>query len=85
MHEESLFRDLRRALEELAAREQTSHIVRVRVWVGALSHLTEARLREAWPHIVGATAAQGSMLEVEVSSEVSDPRSTSVVLTSVDL
>jgi hydrogenase nickel incorporation protein HypA/HybF len=85
MHEERLFRDLRERVISIAEVEGAPRIVRVRLWVGALSHLTETRLREAWPDVVRGTPAEGSQLEVELSWDATDPRAQGVVLTSVDV
>lgn len=85
MHEEALLRDLRRALAELAAGERPARIVRARVWLGALSHVSEARLRDAWGDIVRGGPADGCAVEVERSSDPEDPLASAVVLRAVDL
>ncbi|MGA8664300.1 MAG: hydrogenase maturation nickel metallochaperone HypA [Thermoplasmata archaeon] len=73
MHEETLLRDLRRKVEEIGRREGGVPIRRVRVWVGALSHVRPSTLEERWPEVVDGTPAEGSRLEVEVSDDLSDP------------
>lgn len=83
MHEEALFKDLRRKIGEIAATQGVRRIERVTLWVGALSHLTEAHLREDWPRVVEGTAAEHCTLEVKVSNDLNDPRAQSVVLESV--
>jgi hydrogenase nickel incorporation protein HypA/HybF len=85
MHEAGLFRDLRTKMIEIAEVERVPRIARVRVWVGALAHLSEARLREAWPDLVRGTPAEGSRLEVELSLDATDPRAQGIVLASVDV
>ncbi len=85
MHEEALLRDLRRALGELAGRQGSGRIVRARVWLGALSHVSEPRLREAWPGIVDGGPAHGCALEVETSDDMTDPLASAVVLRAVDV
>ncbi len=84
MHEERLFAQLRGALER-AADGQSGRLVVVRVWIGALSHLTEERLREAWPALTQGGPAAGATLRVEVSSDLAHPDAGTVVLVSVDL
>ncbi|EQD63551.1 hypothetical protein B1B_06989 [mine drainage metagenome] len=85
MHEEALFRDLRRKLEEIAREEHAAQISRVSVWVGALSHVSEEILRSRWPTTVEGTAARSSRLEVQLSTDVNDPRATRIVLTQLDI
>jgi len=85
MHEQAMYRDLLRKIEEVSAAERVHRITRIRLWVGALSHLTEDRLREQWPHETRGTVAEGARLEVEVSADPGDPRAQGVVLTSIDV
>ncbi len=85
MHEEALLRDLRRALGELAVGERPARIVRARVWLGALSHVSESRLRDAWEGLVRGGPADGCAVEVETSSDPADPLASAVVLRAVDL
>ena len=85
MHEEAMVRELVRKVGEVAQAEGAPRVTRVRLWVGALSHLTEGGLRNRWPAATQRTVAEGSQLELTVSTDVSDPRSTEVVLESVDL
>jgi hydrogenase nickel incorporation protein HypA/HybF len=85
MHEEALAADLRRKLEELGRSDPALRIVRVRLWVGALSHLAEPALRDLWPRIAGGTRAESARLDVEVSDDPADPRAQGVVLVSIDV
>ena len=85
MHEEALLTDLRRKIEELARAQGAHRIVRVHLWVGALSHITERHLHEEWPRVVRGTAAETAELEVETSADPHDPRAQDVVLASLSL
>ena len=85
MHEEAMVRDLVRKVEEVARGEGSSRVTRVRIRVGALSHLTAAGLRDRWRIVTLRTAAEGSRLDLAVSSDPHDPRSTEIVLESVDV
>jgi hydrogenase nickel incorporation protein HypA/HybF len=82
MHEEALFRDLRRELVQALLREGGGRVVEVRVWVGALSHVGSDRLTDSWPRIVEGTPAEGSRLVVVPSEDVRNPLAGSVVLSS---
>jgi hydrogenase nickel incorporation protein HypA/HybF len=73
MHEETLLRDLRRKLVEVARREGDLPIHRVRIWIGALAHTTPEALRRRWPEVVAGTPAQRAALEIGVSDDPFDP------------
>jgi hydrogenase nickel incorporation protein HypA/HybF len=85
MHEQAMYRDLLRKVTEVAQDERAGRVTRVRLWVGALSHLTEPQLLAQWPEVTRGTVAEGATLEVQVSSDPDDPRAQSVVLTSLDV
>lgn len=80
-----MVRDLVRKVEEVARTEGAPRVTKVRLWVGALSHLTANGLRARWPDATRRTAADGSALDLTVSVDPQDPRATEVVLESVDL
>jgi hydrogenase nickel incorporation protein HypA/HybF len=85
VHEEALLRDLARAVRDVTDENGIRRVVRVRVWIGALSHLTEAVLRERWLDVVAGTAAEGAALDITVSDDLDDPRAQGVVLVAVDV
>ncbi len=80
-----MLQDLRRKLVEVAAREGTSRVARVRLWVGALSHISEEQLRRQWPRVVDGTLAYSAALDVTISSDLDDPRAQGLVLLSLDV
>lgn len=83
MHEEAMLQDLRRKLIEVADKEGVLQVARVRLWVGALSHVSEEQLRRQWPRVVEGTAAQNAALEVTASRDLEDPRAQGLVLLSI--
>jgi len=85
MHEEAMLRDLVRKAEEVARREPAGRVTRVRIWVGALSHLAGPELEARWAHAVHGTALEGARVDIEVSSDRADPKAESVVLRSLDV
>ena len=85
MHEEHLLQDLVARVDELARAEGGAPVVRVRFWVGALSHLTAATLRSKWPLAARGTLGEDAVVLVEASTDLDDPRAQSVVLTSFDV
>ncbi len=85
MHEEALLRDLRRKLVDIAQREHVERISRVALWVGALAHVPEETLRSRWAGTVEGTPAEGARLEIQLSSDLTDPRAQGIVITHVDV
>jgi Zn finger protein HypA/HybF involved in hydrogenase expression len=85
MHEEALFKDLRRKLLEIAESARTDRIVRVVLRVGALAHVSESAIRSRWTEVMADTPAERARLEVESLSDTSDPRATGIVLVEVDV
>jgi len=85
MHEEALLRDLLRKVEEVARTNRVAQVTRIHLWVGALSHFSEAALRERWSLATRETALKGSSLEVEMSTDPNDPQAGGVILRSVDV
>ncbi|MGA8543507.1 MAG: hydrogenase/urease maturation nickel metallochaperone HypA [Thermoplasmata archaeon] len=80
MHEEALLKDLRRKLLEITQREGNPPVRRVRLRVGALSHVTPESLQRRWPEVVDGTSARGALLEVEVADDAADPSAQSIRL-----
>ncbi len=85
MHEEVLLHDLVEKVAEVSWTQGALRVTRVRLWVGALSHFSEATLRARWPGAVKGTPAEGSRVEVETSDDPNDPRATGLFLVSLDV
>jgi hydrogenase nickel incorporation protein HypA/HybF len=85
MHEEAMLQDLRRKLVEVVGQEGGPRVLRVRLWVGALSHVSEEQLRRQWSRVVEGTGAHSAALDVTTSGDLNDPRAQGLVLLSVDV
>jgi len=85
MHEEAMVRDVIRKAEEVARREGAGRVTRVRLWVGALSHLDGPELKARWAYAVRGTALDGAEVVVESSRERGDPNAELVMLRSLDV
>jgi hydrogenase nickel incorporation protein HypA/HybF len=85
MHETSLIRDLMHQLQRIAEAEGAERIARVRVWLGALSHMSRAHFTEHFDEAARGTPAEGAALEVTVSEDPDDPQAQTVVLESVEV
>jgi hydrogenase nickel incorporation protein HypA/HybF len=85
MHEEAMVRDLVRRVEEVVRDAGAERPSGVRLWLGALAHVTEAGLRDRWALAVRGTPLAGARLEVDVSTDIADARAESIVLESVQV
>lgn len=85
MHEASLMRSLMGKIESLAAAEGASRVASVRVWLGALSHMSAAHFQEHFEQASKATVAEGASLEIEESTNIDDPNAQSLVLRSIEV
>ncbi|WP_018863238.1 MULTISPECIES: hydrogenase maturation nickel metallochaperone HypA [unclassified Thioalkalivibrio] len=85
MHEFSLMADLMRKIEQVAADNNAERVTRVRVWLGALSHITPEHFREHFEDGTRGTLAEGAELEVETSDDETHPEAQQILLRSLDV
>jgi hydrogenase nickel incorporation protein HypA/HybF len=85
MHETGLVRDVVRRIDDLARSTSARRVTRVRVWLGALSHLSVEHFREHYAIEARDTTAAEAVLEIEASTDPADPNAQEVRLESVDL
>ena len=85
MHEASLMRSLMRKIDSLAEAEGASKVTTVRVWLGALSHMSAAHFQEHFDQASRATVAEGALLEIEESGDIDDPNAQGLLLRSIEV
>jgi len=85
MHEASLVADLMHKIEEVAAAEGHGRVVRVDVWLGALSHISAEHFAEHFARAAAGTPAQGADLRVSVSDDPGHPNAQDILLYSLEL
>jgi hydrogenase nickel incorporation protein HypA/HybF len=78
-------RGLMAKLESLAREQHASRVKSVRVWLGALSHFSAEHFREHFQEASRGTIAADAALEIEISTDLADPRAQDVVLESLDV
>ncbi|MDH4178019.1 MAG: hydrogenase/urease maturation nickel metallochaperone HypA [Thermoleophilia bacterium] len=83
MHEQALIDDLIAKILAVAEAERGGQVVRVRVWLGALSHFTPEHFREHFVDASRGTVAEGAEVEATVDDDLTHPRASGVVLESV--
>jgi hydrogenase nickel incorporation protein HypA/HybF len=85
MHEFSLINDLMRKIRDLAAAEGAKRVVRVKVKLGALAHISPDHFREHFEEAAVATLAESAKLEVELNPDPNDPHAQEILLDSVEV
>ncbi len=85
MHEASLMRDLMNKVSSTAASQGASRVTAVRVWLGALSHMSPAHFEEHFRQASAGTLAEGASLECETSRDIHDPNAQSLLLRSIEV
>lgn len=85
MHEASLMRNLMGKVEQLAREHGAGRVTRLQVKLGALSHFSPDHFREHFERAARGTVAEDASLEIELLTDISDPRAQDVVLESVDV
>ena len=85
MHEHRLMRDLMQRIESVARAEGGGRVIRVHVWLGALSHFTPDHFAEHFTDASAGTIAGSAETVCEVSRDVHHPDAQGVRLVSVEL
>ncbi len=85
MHERSLIDGLMRRIDEVARERGSRRVAALKVWLGALTHLSPEHFREYFIEASRGGVAEGARLDIEVSGDLSDPRAQEIVLDSIDL
>jgi hydrogenase nickel incorporation protein HypA/HybF len=85
MHETALVRDVVRRIEDLVRSTGACRAVSVKIWLGALSHLSAEHFREHYAIEARNTIAAGVALDIAVSDDPDDPHAQQVRLESIDL
>ena len=85
MHEKSLMDDLIKKIVALAEKENAAKVTKVRVKLGALSHMSKEHFNEHFEIAAAGTIAQDAEIEAEESQDIQDPCATGVILKDIDV
>lgn len=85
MHEASLMRGLMRKITSLAKAENARRVTSVRVWLGALSHMSAEHFCEHFDQSSKGTIADGATLEIEESSDIYDRNAQELLVRSIEV
>jgi hydrogenase nickel incorporation protein HypA/HybF len=85
VHEQALMRDLMQKITAEARAEGAARVTRIRVRLGALSHLTEDHFREHFAEASRGTVADGAAVEADLDIDPTEPHAQGVVLESIEV
>ena len=85
MHEHSLIANLLHRIDAVARQENAGRVVGVKVWLGALCHLSASHFREHFEDGSRGSVAQGARLDIEVSDDSEHPQAQDILLRSVEV
>jgi hydrogenase nickel incorporation protein HypA/HybF len=85
MHEQSLMADLMRKINAIGEEQQANKIIRVKVKLGALSHISANHFREHFVQAALGSCAEQAHLEIETLMDLDDPHAQEILLDSVEI
>lgn len=85
MHEMSLMNNLMGQIERVAREQGGAQVVGVRLWLGALAHISPDHLREHFAEGAKGTLAQGARLEIESDDDPDNPNAQDILLRSIEV
>jgi hydrogenase nickel incorporation protein HypA/HybF len=85
MHELSLMANLMRKIEDTARQSGGVIVTRVRLRFGALAHTSPEHFREHFERASQGTLAEGAVLEIVHSNDLTDAHAQDILLESVEI
>jgi len=85
MHETGIVRDLVHRVEASARAAGAVRVSGISVWLGALSQFSPAHFREHFDDEARGTLAESARLDIESSTDLSDPNALVVMIRDLEL
>jgi hydrogenase nickel incorporation protein HypA/HybF len=85
MHEQSLMADLMSKINNISQQQYPKNIVRIKVKLGALAHISSDHFKEHFVQAAKGTSVQNAQLDIEVLTDINDPHAQEILLDSVDV
>jgi len=85
VHELTLMADVMGRVERVADEAGAERVTAVRIWLGALAHISPEHLREHFELAARGGVAERAAVEVEQSDDLSDPNAQEIVLVSIEV
>ena len=80
-----MMRDLMQKIEQVAREQKATRVTAVDVWLGALSHMSDAHFREHFVQASTDSIAHGAAIRTEVSEDITDANAQNVLLRGVEV
>lgn len=85
MHELSLLNNLMMKINALARENNCTEISAVKVWIGALAHISAEHFREHFDQAAKGSVVENAQLLVELSADQQHENAADILLVSVDI
>ncbi len=85
MHEASLMNNLMDKILSIANDNNATKVVRVDVWLGALSHMSPLHFGEHYEESSKGTIAEGAELHCEISEVINHPNAQDILLKNIEV
>lgn len=85
MHEAALMKDLMSKILKTAEAQGAKRVIKIKVKLGALSHMTPEHFREHFEQVSPGTLAAGARLEAEQLTDIHDPKAQDILLESIEV
>ena len=85
MHEQSLMADLMSKIQSISKQQHPKNIVRIKVKLGALAHISADHFKEHFIHAAKGSRVENVQLDIEVLTDVNDKHAQEILLDSVDV
>jgi hydrogenase nickel incorporation protein HypA/HybF len=85
MHEASLMKNLMNQILKIAREQGAQSVLRIRVKLGALSHMSPEHFQEHFDQISPGTIAEGAILETIQLTNPRDPLAQDILLESIEV
>jgi hydrogenase nickel incorporation protein HypA/HybF len=85
MHEFSLMNSLMNQIYQVAEQQAARKVKRVKVWLGALSHMSADHFKEHFDEAAVGGIAQDAVLDVTVDTDESAENAANILLQSIEV
>jgi hydrogenase nickel incorporation protein HypA/HybF len=85
MHEASLMTSLMNRIKTIAEAENAQRVTSVSVWLGALSHMSEAHFAEHFEHAAAGTIAEAAELDITLSEDTAHANAQDIILEGIEV
>lgn len=85
MHEHAMMTGLMRQVNDIAAAEKARKVIKISIWLGALSQMSPDHFGHHFEDAAAGSLAEGAELECITSDDINDPHALDVVLKGIEV